>query len=169
MDHNNENSCILIDGYLKLKFYAIIDGKLEYFIHCIVMEARTCSTMILLFNINCHYERCKLHIDNVVHMTSPSIFTFNIKKCYKYVLWKLNDYILKICQISKKGIYYSSIQGHILYSHTSPSPVKLNRGMQKLFETCCKFQGSLELQMNRNSLGLNLKVDWNTLLCLKTS
>ncbi|KRY13667.1 hypothetical protein T12_4930 [Trichinella patagoniensis] len=29
----------------------------EYFIHCIVMEARTCSTMILLFNINCHYER----------------------------------------------------------------------------------------------------------------
>ncbi|KRX24015.1 hypothetical protein T07_5266 [Trichinella nelsoni] len=102
-------------------------------------------------------------------MTSPSIFTFNIKKCYKYVLWKLNDYILKICQISKKGIYYSSIQGHILYSHTSPSPVKLNRGMQKLFETCCKFQGSLELQMNRNSLGLNLKVDWNTLLCLKTS
>ncbi|KRX22020.1 hypothetical protein T07_964 [Trichinella nelsoni] len=90
----------------------------EYFIHCIVMEARTCSTMILLFNINCHYERCKLHIDNVVHMTSPSIFTFNIKKCYKYVLWKLNDYILKICQISKKGIYYSSIQGHILYSHS---------------------------------------------------
>ncbi|KRY25545.1 hypothetical protein T01_7487 [Trichinella spiralis] len=40
--------------------------------------------------------------------------------------------------------------------------------MQKLFETC-KLQGSLELQMNRNSLGLNLKVVWNTLLCLKTS
>ncbi|XP_003370911.1 conserved hypothetical protein, partial [Trichinella spiralis] len=39
-----------------------------YFIHCIVMEACTCSTMILLFNINCHYERCKLHIDNVVHV-----------------------------------------------------------------------------------------------------
>ncbi|KRY33827.1 hypothetical protein T01_300 [Trichinella spiralis] len=75
---------------------SIIDGKLEYFIHCIVMEACTCSTMILLFNINCHYERCKLHMDNVVHMTSPSIFT---------------------CQISKKGIHYSSIQGHLLYSH----------------------------------------------------
>ncbi|XP_003368865.1 conserved hypothetical protein [Trichinella spiralis] len=40
----------------------------KYFIHCIVMEACTCSTMILLFNINCHYERCKLHIDNVVHV-----------------------------------------------------------------------------------------------------
>ncbi|KRZ85235.1 hypothetical protein T08_2674 [Trichinella sp. T8] len=25
------------------------------------------------------------------------------------------------CQISKKGIHYSSIQGHLLYSHTSPS------------------------------------------------
>ncbi|KRX59571.1 hypothetical protein T09_10090 [Trichinella sp. T9] len=66
-------------------------------------------------------------------MTSPSIFT---------------------CQMSKKGIHYSSIQGHLLYSHTSPSPVKLNR-----------------VKMNRNSLGLNLKqkVVWNTLLCLKTS
>ncbi|KRY17655.1 hypothetical protein T12_2527 [Trichinella patagoniensis] len=42
---------------LHLIQYPIIDGKLEYFIHCIVMEARTCSTMILLFNINCHYER----------------------------------------------------------------------------------------------------------------
>ncbi|KRX71374.1 hypothetical protein T06_2150, partial [Trichinella sp. T6] len=84
------------------------------------MEARTCTTMILLFNINCHYERCKLHIDNVVHMTSPSVFT---------------------CQISKKGIHYSSIQGHLLNSHTSPSPVKLNR-----------------VKMNRNSLGLNLKL-----------
>ncbi|KRY08314.1 hypothetical protein T12_16531 [Trichinella patagoniensis] len=34
----------------------------------------------------------------------------------------------------------------------SPSPVKLSR-----------------VKMNRNSLGLNLKVVWNTLLCLKTS
>ncbi|KRY53925.1 hypothetical protein T03_451 [Trichinella britovi] len=64
-------------------------------------------------------------------MTSPSIFT---------------------CQISKKGIHYSSIQGHLLYSHTSPSPVKLNR-----------------VKMNRNSLGLNLKVVRNTLFFLKTS
>ncbi|KRZ62472.1 hypothetical protein T02_10298 [Trichinella nativa] len=46
-----------------------------------------------------------------------------------------------ICQISKKGIHYSSIQGHLLNSHTSPSPVKLNR-----------------VKMNRNSLGLNLKL-----------
>ncbi|KRX21947.1 hypothetical protein T07_10044 [Trichinella nelsoni] len=40
----------------------------------------------------------------------------------------------------------------IQYKLASPSPMKLNR-----------------VKMNRNSLGLNLKVVWNTLLCLKTS
>ncbi|KRX15609.1 hypothetical protein T07_7300, partial [Trichinella nelsoni] len=31
------------------------------------------------------------------------------------------------------------------------------------------FKEVLSIKMNRNSLGLNLKVVWNTLLCLKTS
>ncbi|KRY52044.1 hypothetical protein T03_1812 [Trichinella britovi] len=68
-------------------------------IQCIAMAAHTCSTMILLFNINCHYERYD--------------FTFNIHVNSKNTT--------NTCQISKKGIHYSSIQGHLLYSHTSPS------------------------------------------------
>ncbi|KRX78232.1 hypothetical protein T06_15637 [Trichinella sp. T6] len=70
-------------------------------IQCIAMAAHTCSTMILLFNINCHYERYD--------------FTFNIHVSSKNAT--------NTCQISKKGIHYSSIQGHLLYSHTSPSPM----------------------------------------------
>ncbi|KRZ52825.1 hypothetical protein T02_14663, partial [Trichinella nativa] len=66
-------------------------------------------------------------------MTSPSIFT-SIQKMLQ---------IRVICQISKKGIHYSSIQGHLFITFT--------------------------VKMNRNRLGLNLKVVWNTLLCLKTS
>ncbi|KRX63374.1 hypothetical protein T09_11121 [Trichinella sp. T9] len=42
-------------------------------------------------------------------------FTFNIHVNSKNAT--------NTCQISKKGIHYSSIQGHLLYSHTSPSSV----------------------------------------------
>ncbi|KRY17654.1 hypothetical protein T12_9246 [Trichinella patagoniensis] len=116
---------------LHLIQYPIIDGKLEYFIHCIVMEARTCSTMILLFNINCHYERYD--------------FTFNIHMSDEQERHPLQFH-------TRTFIVYCI---HIVYeisSYTSPSPVKLNR-----------------VKMNRNSLGLNIKVVWKTLLCLKTS
>ncbi|KRX63323.1 hypothetical protein T09_6607 [Trichinella sp. T9] len=81
MDHNNENSCILIDGYFKLKFY----------------ETGLISSKALVHLTEINSSNCIIAFDSIP------------------------------CQISKKGIHYSSIQGHLLYSHTSPSPVKLNR------------------------------------------
>ncbi|KRX46497.1 hypothetical protein T05_126 [Trichinella murrelli] len=127
----NSSNCIM-----HLIQYPIIDGKLEYFIHCIVMEARTCTTMILLFNINCHYERYD--------------FTFNIHMSDKQESHPLQFHTRTfICIHIFLIMNYCFGDGYVCtlltvkqgqYIITSPSPVKLNR-----------------VKMNRNSLGLNLK------------
>ncbi|XP_003379418.1 hypothetical protein Tsp_03080 [Trichinella spiralis] len=84
-------------------------------------------------------------------MTSASIFMSLKNECYKY--------------ISKEGIHYCSD--------------KADRNKQAVlycYYILEKFTGEAEqrgivlqlVKSNRNSLGLNLKIVWNTLLCLKT-
>ncbi|KRX21634.1 hypothetical protein T07_433, partial [Trichinella nelsoni] len=95
---------------------------------------------LILYSLHRYGSTLVLNYDSTVikkHMTSPSIFT-SIKK--EFLKW----------QISKKCIHYSSIKGHLLYSHVTFLIVISH----SLFVECEKYF-IYSLQMIRNILGLN--------------